>query len=364
MTSNRSLITDSGSHIHNISHIDTVSHPSSSQPSNDPLAADSRSQINDSQSGEAGLDVAVIIVTYNSEEQIEACLNSVLQQRERIKQEIIVVDNQSRDGTVEIIRDKFPQVRLFTPAANLGFAKGVNFAAKQTDAAYLLLLNPDTVVLDHAIDRVHSFAQENPEYGFYGGRTLKEDGVSLERSSCWGQPTVWSLFLFATGLSTLLRHNSFFDPESLGGWKRDSVREVGVITGCFLLVERAAWEAIDGFDEHFWLYGEDVDLAMRARKAGYRPVIFPGAVTIHEVGQSSTSAQKKIWLYRGKVSLIKKHWSGLKRSLALFFLKFGVFIRSVGYRLRGRRDNAWVVGWDKRSEWTDGHPVRESDAEA
>ncbi len=298
----------------------------------------------------------MLIVTYNSEGQIAECLQTLIEQRQTIRQEVIVVDNNSQDETVSIIRENFPQVRLFTPNKNLGFAKAVNFAAQQTRANYLLLLNPDTAVLDHAVDRVHAFAQKNPQYGFYGGRTLKEDGETLERSSCWGQPTTWSLFLFATGLSTLFRHNSFLDPESLGPWKRDSVREVGVITGCFLLVQRDAWLKVGGFDENFWLYGEDVDLAMTARKAGYHPVITPDAVTIHEVGQSSTSAQKMIWLHRGKVSLIKKHWSGASLPLALSFLKAGVFLRYMIYSLKGSHQNQWVQGWKRKTEWQDGHP--------
>lgn len=304
----------------------------------------------------SGADVAVLIVTYNSADQIETCLSTLLSQRQSISQEVIVVDNQSQDETVQIIKSRFPSVRLYEPGENLGFARAVNFAARQTQAKYVLLLNPDTEVMDHAVDRAFTFAESNPQYGFYGGRTLKEDRESLERSSCWGQPTTWSLFLFATGLSALFRHNSFLDPESLGSWQRDSVREVGVVTGCFLLIRKDAWDEIEGFDEHFWLYGEDVDIAMRARKAGYRPVITPDAVTVHEVGQSSTSVQKMIWLHRGKVSLIKKHWSGPSRDMSLFFLKCGVLLRAILYNAKGSKDNQWVQGWKRRKEWIFGHP--------
>lgn len=302
------------------------------------------------------VDVAVLIVTYNSEDQIENCLTTLINQRRSISQEIIVIDNKSQDNTASIIREKFPEVRLFCPDENLGFAKAVNFAAKQTSADYVLLLNPDTQVLDHAVDRAYDFAEKNPQYGFYGGRTLKEDGVTLERSSCWGQPTVWSLFLFASGLSTLFRDNAVLDPESIGGWQRDSIREVGVITGCFLLASKNAWDAIGGFDEHFWLYGEDADLAIRARKSGFKPVIYPQAVVVHEVGQSSTSAQKMIWLYRGKISLINRHWRGLSKFAALTFLKFGVFIRSLLFSIIGKRESHWVTGWSRRHDWINGHP--------
>lgn len=299
--------------------------------------------------------VAVLIVTYNSEGQIENCLSSLIKERNSINQEIIVVDNNSTDKTVEIIKHKFPSVKLYSPGENLGFAKAVNFAAAQSDTSHILLLNPDTIVLDNAVDKVFNFAVNNPKYGFYGGRTLKNDGKTLEPSSCWGETNLWSLFLFATGISTIFRGSALFDPESIGGWKRDSIREVGVITGCFLLASREAWQELNGFDEHYWLYGEDADLGLRARKAGFRPVIFPDAVTIHEVGQSSTSAQKMIWLYQGKVSLIKNHWSGLPRILCLALLKLGVGMRATVSTLSGKKNTPWVTGWKRRSEWQAGH---------
>lgn len=317
----------------------------------------SKSIDNDSPITESAPGVTVLIVTYNSTEQISACLESVYKETRETHLEVIVVDNNSNDNTVEIVESNFPQVQLYAQKENLGFAKAVNFAASQAKTNHILLLNPDTVVLEGAIDKIVVFARENPQYGFYGGRTLKEDGITLERSSCWGQPTVWSLFLFASGLSTIFRDSPVFDPESIGGWQRDSIREVGVITGCFMLASKEAWERIEGFDEHFWLYGEDADLAMRARKMGYHPVIFPESIVIHEIGQSSTSAQKMIWLYRGKVSLIKRHWSGFAKSSALFFLKFGVFIRSLLFSIVGKKDSHWVVGWSRRKDWRNGHPA-------
>lgn len=300
-------------------------------------------------------DISVIIVTYNSEDQIEACLQSVYTEQEDASIEVIVVDNGSQDRTVEVIKTQFPEVRLFDTGENLGFAKACNLAASHSKARYILQLNPDTVVLDKAIDRAWRFAKDNPEYGFYGGRTLKEDGTTLERSSCWGLPSLWSLFTFATGLSTVFKHNGFFDPESLGQWQRDSVREVGVITGCFLLVEKSAWEKTGGFDEHYWLYGEDVDLSLRAKRMGYHPVIYPEAVVIHEIGQSSTSAQKGVWLQQGKVSFIKRNWSQPARFLGLRLLDLGVLLRGFAYGLKGNSENQWVASLKRRNEWKNGH---------
>ena len=184
-------------------------------------------------------DVAIVIVSYNSEDHIGACLESVFAQRKSVNQQVIVVDNDSRDGTVEFIRVHFPAVHLVLPGTNLGFAAGVNLGVKHADAEFVLLLNPDTVILDHAVDEVVAFARANPNHGLYGGRTLRPDG-SLEPSSCWGLPTLWSMTLFAFGLTTLAPRSRWLDPESLGTWQRDTVREVGVITGCFLLSPLAA----------------------------------------------------------------------------------------------------------------------------
>lgn len=306
-------------------------------------------------------EVAVIIVTYNSERQIDACLESVIAERRHVTQEIIVLDNNSSDRTVPHVRERFPSVKVITPGRNLGFAAGVNFAAKQTDADFVLLLNPDTVILDHAIDVIVDFARAHPSYGLYGGRTLKPDGT-LEPSSCWGLPSLWSMALFAFGLTTLAPRNRWLDPESLGNWQRDTVREVGVITGCFLLARRSSWEQLGGFDERYFMYGEDADLAVRAHAAGFRPVICPDARLIHEVGQSSsTPASKMLLLYRGKASLVRTHWRGPRQQAALAFLALGVGLRAllsvVSSTLKHRTSvGRWESVWKARHQWIQGYP--------
>lgn len=299
-------------------------------------------------------DAAILIVTYNSEKQIAACLRSALDQRDHISQQIIVVDNASKDGTAAIIRQDFPEVTLVTPGRNLGFAAGVNEAARHADATYLLLLNPDTEILGHAVDVVVDFANANPYYGLYGGRTLKPDGI-LEPSSCWGAPTLWSMALFALGITTFASRNRWLDPESLGSWQRDTVREVGVITGCFLLVKSEVWRRLNGFDERYFMYGEDVDLAMRARAAGYRPVICPTARVMHEVGQSSAKPiDKMMLLYRGKAHLIQTHWKGLSKRIAMTLLAGGVALRAALSFVSGATDR-WPALWRRRNEWLSGY---------
>src|SRR5262249_24325724 len=152
------------------------------------------------------------------------------------------------------------------------------------------------------------FARKHPEHGIYGGRTLNPDG-STNPGSCWGRSTLWSLFCFASMLSTAFKRSRTFDPETLGQRERDSVREVDIVTGCFLLVPKGTWNALGGFDPRFFMYGEDADLALRAAEAGLRPIVTPDSVITHEVGASSkVRSDKLILLFQSKATLVRKHW--------------------------------------------------------
>ncbi len=178
-------------------------------------------------------------------------------------------------------------------------------------------------------------------------------------ASCWGKPTLWSLFCFATMLSTVFRGSRIFDPESLGSWPRDSVREVDIVTGCLLLLPRELWTELGGFDERFFMYGEDADLALRAAALGYRPAITPDAVITHEIGASTDSRpDKMVLVYRGKAALVRKHWPQPKRSIGLGFLWAGVALRALVGRATPAREGAatWQAVWRARRGWLEGYP--------
>lgn len=316
----------------------------------------------------APADVAVLIVSYNTEDLLRESLRSVLEQRGGLRQQIIVVDNGSVDSSVAMVRSEFPEVELIDAKQNLGFARGVNLAATRANADFLLLLNPDTLVLDRAVERLVDFARSHPSHGLYGGRSLRRDG-SLELSSCWALPTVWSTTCFALGLSTAFRHTRWFDPEAMAEWRRDTVREVGIITGCLLLASRDAWRKLGGFDERYFMYGEDADLAWRAREAGYRPIICPEACIIHDVGKASaTRAGKLLLLFKGKATLVRDHFDGWRKQLVLFELLVGVGLRALLAQIRpgtnASEADPWIVVWRQRHDWILGYPgvktVRES----
>jgi GT2 family glycosyltransferase/glycosyltransferase involved in cell wall biosynthesis len=316
--------------------------------------------------------VSVIIVNYNTREQTLECIESVYAEAAVSarsaapfppaldKLTVIVVDNGSVDGSADAIRERFPAAVVIEAGDNLGFARGVNRGVAASTDEYVLLLNPDTVVIPGSLRSLVSFAVRNPEYGLYGGRTLRPDG-SVDPSSAWGEPTLWSLTSFALGLSTAFKHSLLFDPESLGTWKRDSVREVPIVTGCLTLIRRETFAAIGRMDERFFLYGEDAEFSVRARRFGLRPVIVPSAVIIHDVGGSTGSAGRKMSLVMaGKATLLNRSWSPARARLGIGLLQLGSLVRGALEIATRSSKRTWLTVWRNRAKWRTGYP----DAEA
>jgi N-acetylglucosaminyl-diphospho-decaprenol L-rhamnosyltransferase len=302
------------------------------------------------------MDLSVIIVSYNTRDLLRACLRSIHEQTKFATFEVVVVDNASQDGSAAMMRDEFPDVKLFVSEKNLGFGPGCNRAVAMSSGEYLVLLNPDTLVLDRALDQLLEFYRAHPRAGLAGGRTLRPNGA-VDPSSCWAAPTLWSMFCYATGLSTTFPRTLLFDPESMGRWPRDAVRPVGVVTGCLLLASRKVWDQLGGFDERFFMYGEDVDLSLRATKLGYTPMITPAATIVHVVGASSASlAAKRKMLLAGKVTLMDKHWPPAVAQLGRALLTIGTALRAFLSRLTGR-SSFWVDAWDQREVWRAGWPA-------
>jgi hypothetical protein len=306
------------------------------------------------------VDVSVVVVTYHCHDEARDCLRALHARPPALALETIVLDNASGDGTAEMIRSDFPDVRMLELEENIGFARGVNRAAELARGDHLLLLNPDALVHPGAVERLVRFAAEHPGHGLYAGKNLDPDG-SVNTTSVRGLPSLWSLTCFAGMLSAAFPGSGLFDPESLGRWHRDSVREVGAAIGSFLLIRRDAWEALGGFDPRFFMYSEDVDLCMRAAAHGWRPVFVPDAVVTHERGASSDSGPERMALiFRGKATLIRKHWPAGKRELGLGLLWTGVGLRALAATLARRRSESgpglWRGVWRARRAWIRGYP--------
>ncbi len=308
--------------------------------------------------------VSVLVISYNTRAMTLDCLASLAAETS-VPHEVILLDNASPDGSAAAIADAFPEMRLIASPKNHGFARGNNLAAREARGEYLLLLNPDTLVLDRAVDRLVGFARRTPDAGIWGGRTLDAER-KLNPMSVFGDQTLWSLFCRASGLSVAFRGSPFFNPEDYGGWARDSERAVAVVQGSFLLITRALWDALGGFDPSFVMYGEEADLCRRARARGARPRMTPEATIIHYAGAASRlRSDKAILVLKSRVTLARRYLPAWQRPLGLFLRRLGPFTRWVGggllARLTGRGGPAaaaahWGAVWAARADWQRGFP--------
>jgi len=303
-------------------------------------------------------ELTVIVVSYNTRDLTLEALRSLRRETTGIDYEVIVVDNNSTDGSADAIAREFPDWRLDRLDSNIGFAAANNLAAKEANGELLLLLNPDTVILDGAVQKLVAFASARSRALIWGGRTLFADR-SLNPTSCWSRQTLWSVFCRASGLTGAFPRSGLFNPEAMGAWKRDDEREVDIVTGCFFLIRRDLWNELGGFDPAFFMYGEEADLCLRARAHGARPRFTPDATIVHYGGASErVRAEKLVRLLRAKCQLIRRHWSPAGawlgvRMLALWCrthaLVWGVVKK---FRTSGADTHAfWLEGWRRRSEW-------------
>jgi GT2 family glycosyltransferase len=244
-----------------------------------------------------------------------------------------VVDNDSQDGSANAIEQEFPQLTLIRTGSNLGFSGGVNLGAKQFQSNYLLLLNPDTVILEGAIDNLFAFAQQKPNNGIWGGVTFNND-MTLNTHNAWSKPTTLTLFFSALGLSKTFSKSCFFNKANYGCWQRDTEHEIDMLQGCFFLTQRRLWEQLGGLDETFFMYGEESDYCLKAIQQGYRPIVTPTAKIIHHGGASEVNLSgKMIKLLKGKIELVNRHSSTWEKPLHRTLLLFYVVNKTITSRL-------------------------------
>jgi hypothetical protein len=306
-----------------------------------------------------------VIVTYHNAADIGQCLIALDQAAANIPTEVVIVDNASADGTVAMVRETAPHARIVEQNRNGGFADGCAAGANVARGRWLLFLNPDTIIAAGAIKALLGCADDHPSAGIIGGRFVHEDG-SIDPRSWWGRPSLWSAVCFALGLNSVLAGNRFFDPEAPRPWTSSpgETRFVPVVTGAFMLVKRDLWQELGGFDPAFFMYGEDADFCLRAGKAGCRPMVTTRAVCRHPGGNSSRGAQKLILLFTGKCTLVRRHFPSGLRSVGIFLLLTGVFIRATASRWhdtsstrQGRptaRGEDWRTLWAMRRQWRSG----------
>lgn len=299
-------------------------------------------------------ELSIIIVGYGAPEWLDRCLASLSGPgRPGRSHEVVLIDNGSPRPLRPDLRSELAGVTFVELAHNAGFASACNHAASLARGRVLVFLNPDTEVLPDALDALVAFLDDDPGRGLVGGRTLTPTGDPDPRSA-WGTPSLWSEVCFATGLSSVFRDSRLFDRESLGWWARDTVSEVGVVTGCLLAVDRLVFASLGGFDTGYFMYGEDVDLSRRARRAGYRPSITPDARIVHAGGASSETAARRSMVLTGKATLYRSGASRPRWWASRTLLLAGVALRAARETATRQQPATWATTWSRRGEWIRG----------
>jgi N-acetylglucosaminyl-diphospho-decaprenol L-rhamnosyltransferase len=297
--------------------------------------------------------LVTVIVSYNTADLLTRCLESLLPQMDA-DDTLVVVDNASRDGSADMVERDFPQVLLVRSAHNLGFGRACNIGASKGSGS-VLLFNPDAIAYDGMIANLKSAPARLPGARIIGGRSVDERGDTDPRS-CWGAPTVWSTLCFAMGLSSVFKRSALFNPEAMPSWDRMTEREVDMVSGALMLVERQLWNELSGFDERYFMYGEDLDLCLRASELGAKPTLIPTVVFRHDVGAASTGVDKRRMLLTGKITAVLRNNRRARGAAMRTLMVAGCAMRALVGRLIGR-ETSWRLAWSVRSEWQYGYPA-------
>jgi GT2 family glycosyltransferase len=269
------------------------------------------------------MNLSIIIVSWNTAELLANCLESVYAHPPPDSFELIVVDNASTDGTVQMVRQQFPQVKLVANEENVGFAAANNQAITSSSGRYVLLLNPDTEVRPGALDTLVQFMDAHPGAGAVGVQLLNPDNTL--QPSCYPLPTLsrewWRLF----HLDRLRPYGTY----RMTDWPLDQPKEVEVIQGAALLLRRQALDQVGLLDTDYFIYTEEVDLCYRLQHAGWRLYWVPQAQVVHYGGQSTrqVAAEMFLQLYLSKLLFFRKHHGRLAALIYKLILSTAALIR-------------------------------------
>ena len=274
------------------------------------------------------MELSVIIVNYNSKLLIETCLLSVKKALENLSGEIIVVDNNSNDGSKEYLPTKFAGVKFIFNNVNLGFARACNQGFKISSGQYVLFLNPDTILSGTCLKDCISFFESHPDAGAVGIRMLDEKGNFLKESKR-GLPSPSASFYKLFGLTAMFPGSKTFGKYYQGHLPENENNPVDVLSGAFIMIKREVFEKAGGFDESFFMYGEDIDLSLRISQLGFKNYYLGKISVTHLKGGSTTYNYKYIRDFYSAMDLfVKKHYSD-KSTIYRSFLYTGIGLRKM-----------------------------------
>lgn len=275
------------------------------------------------------MQLSVIIVNYNVKYFLEQCLFSVLKACSNINAEVIVVDNNSNDGSRSLLQEKFPAVYFLWNTVNTGFSKANNQALQHAKGEYILFLNPDTIVPEDCFEKCIQFFKLHPQAGALGIKMIDGSGNFLKESKRAFPGPLTSLYKLS-GLAKLFPHSKIFSRYHLGNLSANENHEVDVLAGAFMMIPHNVLKQVGSFDETFFMYGEDVDLSYRIQKAAYKNYYFSEAPIIHFKGESTKKGSLNyVRLFYSAMSLfVKKHYSGTKAGVFNVLIQSGIFLRA------------------------------------
>jgi len=281
-------------------------------------------------------DFSAVLVCWNNREYLEPCLKSLYDVGLQSSFDVVVVDNGSTDGSQAMLHDKFPGVKLIQNQTNLGLGKASNQGIEASRGRYILLLNNDTLITDHSLDRLVNFMDAKPDAGAVGGKLLNPDGTFQGGSTDF--PTLLQEAMIATHIGELL-----WDGYPSHG-RGSEIREVGWLSSACLLVRRAALDVVGLLDESYFIYGDEADLQYRLQDAGWKVYYLPDVSIIHYGGRSMDRWRRRKMVYRGKMLFFRKNYGRTHTAI------LRVILGSLSFGKLLAWSSAWLVpGWRERA---------------
>lgn len=271
-------------------------------------------------------DVSIVIVNYNVKDYLNQCLRSIQDSVHNLQIQTIVVDNYSTDNSIPILSPLFPNVIFISLNQNVGFSKANNIGFSYSNSKYTLILNPDTVLSTDTLQTMFDLMEQNINVGLSGCKVLNADG-SFQLPCRRGFPTPWVAFTKLFGLQAIFPKVKLFAGYNLTYLDEDKAAEVDALIGAFMFVRTNLLKKINGFDEDFFMYGDDIDLCYRIHKTGYKILYYPQTTTIHFKGESTrrSNIDELYHFYEAMKIYTKKHYSSSK--LFLLLLNLGINLR-------------------------------------
>jgi N-acetylglucosaminyl-diphospho-decaprenol L-rhamnosyltransferase len=298
--------------------------------------------------------VRAVVVSYNTRELALPLLGDLGRELAGCPgSEIVVVDNASTDGSAAAIAEAYPGLTLVTSATNLGFGRAVNLGAREAKTRWLLLVNPDARIDSGAVSLLIETARERPGHGLYGGRFI-DVARQTDEDSVAVLPTMSNLLAYATGVGPIARRLGWRSPPRRAAGSA-VVIEVDALPGTFVLAETDAWRDVNGFDERYFMYAEDLDLCVRMGDTGRRPLYVPAATLRHIGGASSSSGGgKEVLKLTSLVTFVRGRWTPRRGRVATLLLLTGVGLRRLARVPFRTPTGRWETAWRERKRWVAG----------